>query len=161
MTVASPASERTYSREECGRCYEAQRKGRFERVDGRIVAMAPERGAHLVVKGAVYRALHRAVTAAGVAGQALPDGAREECGDNDYEPDALVNCGAAMAADAVAAPNPVVIVEVLSPGTASTDTGAKLAEYFRLPSVAHHLILHPTRRAMPDSDDHYVYAIAL
>jgi hypothetical protein len=46
---------------------------RYERVDGRIVAVAPERGAHLRVKGAVYRALDRAVTLAGVPCQALPE----------------------------------------------------------------------------------------
>ena len=51
-----------------------------------------------------------------------------------------------MADDAVAAPNPVIVVEVLSPGTATTDTGGKLADYFRVPSVAHYLIVHPTRR---------------
>ena len=45
-------------------------------------------------------------------------------------------------------PNPVIIVEVLLPGTASTDTGGKLADYFRVPSVAHYLIVYPTRRTV-------------
>ncbi len=146
MTLSSPETDQRYSREEFRQWCEAQPRGRYERVDGRIVAMAPERGAHLRVKGAVYRALHRAVAVAGVGCQALPDGATVETGDSDYEPDALVNCGEPMAGDAVAAPNPVIIVEVLSPGTASTDTGGKLADYFRVPSVAHYLIVHPTRR---------------
>jgi Uma2 family endonuclease len=148
MNLASPEPDRRYSREEFRRWSEAQPSGRYERVDGRIVAMAPERGAHLRVKGAVYRALDRAVAVAGVHCQALPDGATVETGDSDYEPDALVNCGEAMADDAVAAPHPVIVVEVLSPGTASTDTGAKLADYFRVPSVAHYLIVHPTRRTV-------------
>jgi len=148
MDLASPETDRRYSRQEFRRWYEAQPRGRYERVDGRIVAMAPERGAHLRVKGAVYKALDRAVTIAGVHCQALPDGATVETGDSDYEPDALVNCGEAMADDAVSAPNPVIVVEVLSPGTASTDTGAKLADYFRVPSVMHYLIVHPTRRTV-------------
>jgi Uma2 family endonuclease len=117
-------------------------------VDSWIVAMAPERGAHLRVKGAIYKALDRAVAVAGVPCQPLPDGATVETGDSDYEPDALVNCGEPKADDAVAAPNPVIIVEVLSPGTTSTDTGGKLADYFRVPSVAHYLIVHPTRRTV-------------
>ena len=112
------------------------------------MAMAPERGAHLRVKGAIYKALDRAVAVAGVPCQPLPDGATVETGDSDYEPDALVNCGEPKADDAVAAPNPVIIVEVLSPGTTSTDTGGKLADYFRVPSVAHYLIVHPTRRTV-------------
>ena len=53
-----------------------------------------------------------------------------------------------MEADAIAAENPVIIVEVLSPGTVSTDTGGKLADYFQVPSVAHYLIVHPTRRVI-------------
>lgn len=146
MTLSSPDTDRRYSREEFRHWCAAQPRGRYERVDGRIVAMAPERGAHLRVKGAVYRALDRAVAVAGVGCQALPDGATVETGDSDYEPDALVNCGTPMADDAIAAPNPVIIVEVLSPGTASTDTGGKLADYFRVPSVAHYLIVHPVRR---------------
>ena len=108
--------------------------------------MAPERGPRLQVKGAVYGALDRAIAVAGIACQALPDGATVETGDSDYEPDVLVNCGEAMADDAVAAPNPVIVVEVLSPGTASTDTGGKLADYFRVASIAHYLIVHPPRR---------------
>ena len=146
MVVLSPETDRRYSREEFRQWCESQPTGRYERVDGRIVAMAPERGAHLRVKGAVYRALDRAIAMAGVDCQALPDGATVETGDSDYEPDALVNCGEPMADNAIAAPNPVIIVEVLSPGTAATDTGGKLADYFRVPSVAHYLIVHPIRR---------------
>jgi Uma2 family endonuclease len=123
-----------------------QPRGRFERVDGRIVAMAAERVGHVRAKGAVYLALHRAIRAAGLACEALPDGVTIETGDSDYEPDATVNCGEPMADDAIAAPNPVIVVEVLSPGTKSTDTGAKLAGYFKVPSIIHYLIIHPTQR---------------
>jgi Uma2 family endonuclease len=59
MNLAQPRTNRHYSREEFRRWCEAQPKGRYERVDGRIVAMAPERGAHLRVKGAIYKALNR------------------------------------------------------------------------------------------------------
>lgn len=148
MNLALPDADRFYSREEFRRWCEGQPKGRYERVDGRIVAIAPERGAHLRAKGSIYRALVRAVAAVGVPCQALPDGATVETGESDYEPDALVNCGPPMADDAVAAPHPVIVVEVLSPGTASTDTGGKLADYFRVPSIAHTLIVHPTRRTV-------------
>ncbi len=147
MSIASPErADRIYSREEFRRWYEQQASGRFERVDGRIVAMAPEKGAHLRVKSAVWLALRNAIRAAGVPCQALPDGATVETGESDYEPDAVVNCGPPMADDAIAAPNPVIVVEVLSPGTAAADTGGKLAGYFQVPSVAHYLIIHATKR---------------
>jgi Uma2 family endonuclease len=109
MNLASPDTGGYYSREAFRHWCDAQPKGRHERVDGRIVAMAPERGARLRVKGAIYRTLDRAVTLAGVPCQTLPDGATVETGDSDYEPDALVNCGEPMADDAIAAPHPVII----------------------------------------------------
>jgi Uma2 family endonuclease len=70
MNLASPTTDRHYAREEFRRWCDAQPSGHYERVDGRIVAMPPERGAHLRVKGAVYLALHRAVAVAGVFCQA-------------------------------------------------------------------------------------------
>ena len=45
-------------------------------------------------------------------------------------------------------PNPVVVVEVLSPSTAADDQGVKLDGYFSLPSVQHYLIVDPDRRVM-------------
>jgi Uma2 family endonuclease len=126
---------------------EAQTRRRFERVDGEVVAMVPERLVHARLKARIWRALDREITQAGLQCEALPDGVTVEIGDDtDYEPDALVSCGPPGPDDAVAAPNPVVIVEVLSPGTASVDTGAKLADYFRLASVQHYLLVRPTRR---------------
>ena len=136
------------SREEFRRWVAEQPNGRYERVDGRIVAMAPERGAHLRVKAGVWLALRTALQAAGLPCQALPDGASIPTGENDYEPDAIVNCGEPMSNTAVAAPNPVVVVEVLSLSTRAVDTGAKLVEYFRVPSVMHYLIVHPTKRVV-------------
>ena len=55
-----------------------------------------------------------------------------------------MNCGEPMADDAVAAPNPVIIVEVLSPGTASVDTGGKLGRLFPC----------AVGRALPDRASH-------
>jgi len=78
MDLAQRRADRYCSREEFRQWCEAQTKGRHERVDGRIVAMAPERGAHLRVKGSVNSALKRAVADAGVPCQALPNGATVE-----------------------------------------------------------------------------------
>ena len=135
------------SRDKYRRWADAQPRGRFERVAGEVVAMAPERVAHNRVKQRVWRALDAAVRAAGVPCEALGDGITVEVGeDHDYEPGAVVNCGDPLDGDAVAAPNPVVVVEVLSPSSRSTDTGAKLADYFRVPSVRHYLILRTRQR---------------
>jgi Uma2 family endonuclease len=147
MSRAQP-QEPYYTREAFREWCAAQNGGRYERVGGQIVAMSPERLGHVRVKSNVFIALRAAIQAAGVPCEAIADGMTVETGDNDYEPDALVNCGPPMDDDAVSATNPVVIVEVLSPSTAATDTGGKLADYFMVPSVIHYLIIHPTRRTV-------------
>jgi Uma2 family endonuclease len=128
----------------------ADPRGRFERVEGRPVAMAPEYWVHARLKARIWRALDRQITEAGLPCQAVPNGmALEIYEGTNYElvdPDALVNCGPPMPDDAVAAPNPVIVVEVLSPGTASRDAGGKLADYFRVASIQHYLLVRPNRR---------------
>ena len=148
MSASAQQPPRPVSREEYYRWCESQPRGRFERIDGEIVAMAPERVGHVRMKAAVWQALQRAVAAAGVTCEAYPDGLAVATGESDYQPDALVNCGPAPDSDLVAAPNPVVVVEMLSPSTASTDTGGKLVGYFRVPSIVHYLIVDPVRRVV-------------
>jgi Uma2 family endonuclease len=65
-----------------------------------------------------------------------------------YEPDALVHCGEKLPGETIIVPHPMIIVEVLSPTTAHTDTSAKLIGYFKLPSVAHYLVLDPEARTV-------------
>jgi Uma2 family endonuclease len=129
------------TREEFQRWTETQR-GRFERIAGEPVAMSPERIQHVRLKSRVWAALDRAVRDAGLACEALADGVTIEVdADTDYEPDAVVNCGARLLPDATAATNAVIVVEVLSPGTQAIDTGEKLADYFRVASIQHYLIV--------------------
>src|SRR5271165_3487114 len=88
---------------------EQQPRGRYERVDGRVVPMTPERIVHVQLKMAVWRALDDAVRAAGVDCQAYGDGVTVEVGeDTDYEPDAVINAGPRPGPNDLTAPNPVV-----------------------------------------------------
>jgi len=57
--------------------------------------------------------------------------------DTVHEPDALVYCGEKLPGSAVEAPNPIIVVEVLSASTRHIDASAKLAGYFRIASVSH------------------------
>jgi Uma2 family endonuclease len=135
------------SRTEFHQWAEAQTRGRYERVNGEVVAMAPERWVHARLKARIWRAFDREIAAARLPCQAAPDGMTVEIDpDTDYEPDALINCGPPIPDDATAAPAPVVIVEVLSPRTSSVDAGGKLADYFRVPSVCHYLLVRPAPR---------------
>jgi Uma2 family endonuclease len=126
-----------------------QPAGRFELDNGRVVAMAPERAAHAIVKGNVYVALRSAAGARGLACRAFPDGMAVRVDDNTvYEPDALVRCGTDLPGDAVELNDPVVVVEVISPSSRGVDRGVKLASYFALPSVRHYLLVDTDKRVV-------------
>ena len=136
----------TMSRDTFRRWAEQQPR-RYERVDGEPVAMSPERAEHVRTKNRVLRELERAIREARLDCEAFGDGMTVEVDeDTDYEPDALVNCGPRLAADDVAASNPVIVVEVLSPSMQSLDTGGKVADYFRLASIHHYLIVLTRRQ---------------
>jgi Uma2 family endonuclease len=122
------------------------RPGRFERVNGHVVAMAPERVGHARIKGEVFVALRAAVAAAGVPCEVLVDGPTIVVGESDYEPDVIVRCGYEVVSDdSLVVADATVIVEVLSPTTRRTDVSQKLADYFGVPSVRHCLIVFADR----------------
>jgi Uma2 family endonuclease len=134
------------TRDEFRRWAEGQTQ-RYERIAGEPVAMSPERVIHARLKMRVWAALDRAIRDANLDCEALGDGITVEIDDEtDYEPDAIVNCGARLDSDAIAATNPVIVVEVLSPSTQSIDSSEKLADYFRVPSIQHYLIVRAKRR---------------
>lgn len=122
---------------------------RYELISGVPVAMAPERTTHGRTKHAVAKALEAGIERAHLNCEMLPDGATVIIDEHTaYEPDALVYCGERLPGDALAVPNPVIIVEITSPTTSKVDTGAKLAGYFRVASVRHYLIIDPSARIL-------------
>ncbi len=124
------------------------RDGRWELRDGRPVMMAPERAIHALTKYAAQESLKAGIARAGLACRMFPDGMTVRIHSRTaFEPDALVVCSSPPL-DSIEIPNPVVVVEVLSPSTAGDDHGPKLDGYFALPSVEHYLILDPDRRVM-------------
>ena len=140
-----PGPNLRMSRDEYRRWAEQQPAGRFERIDGVVVAMAPERAIHADRKALVWLALRQAITAAGLPCHAYPDGMTVEVDDNDFEPVAVVRCGERLPGDAIAVPEPLIVAEVLSPSTRGDDLTHKLVAYFRSPSVQHYLVFWPDR----------------
>ena len=115
---------------------------RHELIEGIPVAMAPERAIHARVKANVWSALKNAISAAGLSCEAFPDGMTVRISDDTaYEPDALVQCGSLIRDDALEATEPLIVVEVVSPSSAKSDTHAKLDGYFRVPSLQHYLVV--------------------
>jgi Uma2 family endonuclease len=120
--------------------------GRYELFRGEVYAMSPETVGHAERKGAVYLALQSAIRQRALSCHVLPDGMTVRIDETTaYEPDAVVYCGPKIPPSAVEVPNPVIIVEVLSPSTRQFDVSIKFAGYFRLPSLAHYLIVDPAQ----------------
>src|SRR5208283_2610502 len=120
------------------------RPGRHELIGGEVVSQAAERAAHWEVKLATHVALLAAIRAKSLPCRVVPDGASLRIDEATvYEPDGMVYCGPKPPPSALLVENPVIVVEILSPSTGRTDQGRKLADYFRLESVAHYLIIDP------------------
>jgi Uma2 family endonuclease len=126
-----------------------QPRGRYELVRGEVVAMAPERALHNLVKLAVVRALGDAVARAGLPCMVFTDGMTVVI-DNEHsrEPDAAVQCNVSTDLDSMILEAPLIVVEVTSPSSERDDTGDKLVEYFSVPSIRHYLIVNPTKRVV-------------
>jgi Uma2 family endonuclease len=123
--------------------------GRYELAAGEVIAMAPERAGHALVKLEAARALQDAVAAAGLPCQVFPDGMAVQIDEATvFEPDASVRCGPSLPEDAVVFSDPLIVLEVLSPSSRAQDSGAKLEAYFRLPSVRHYLIVNTGTRSV-------------
>lgn len=117
----------------------------FEFIDGVPKAMAPGSKAHTLLKGNVFAAL-RAALGDGPR-RALVEGAAVETGTSYLIPDVLVECGPTD----LSTPNvaePVVIVEVASPGSEKDDLARKERAYLGLASLQHYLVVHQDRRAI-------------
>lgn len=133
--------------------------GRYELVGGHPVLMQSERVSHAERKLSATIALRNALKAAGLDHcRAFIDGVSIRVDDRTVrEPDALVHCGP-YDGERLFAPNPVVVVEVVSPSSMRTDLERKLVDYFAVPSVLHYPIvlaedgrvLHHRRRSGDD-----------
>ena len=124
-----------------------QQPERWELLDGVPIAMSPERIIHGDTKYRAARMFDDAIAKARVPCRFVLDSAAVRIdARNSYQPDVLVYCGDPVAGDALEVPNPVVVVEVLSPGNALTDLRDKLQGYFCVASIQHYLVVDPDKR---------------
>lgn len=124
---------------------EQQPRGRFELVDGQVVAMNAQRVQQIETKVSVIFALKQALS--GTSFHALGDGMAIRVDDHTvYEPDAVVYGGEPLKLGSIILDRPVLLVEILSPGTKTVDTTKKLEGYFKLATVRHYLIVDPVAR---------------
>lgn len=120
-----------------------------ELINGQIVFMSPEQLQHNRLKKRIVNALEREIERTGIEAEAFTDGVTIPIEPHTaYEPDASVRLGPPLPGKDMKVPDPVIVVEVISPTSAHSDTSAKLIGYFRLPSVKHYLIIDPEARTV-------------
>ena len=124
-----------------------QQPERWELFDGVPMAMSPERVIHGDTKYRAARAFDDAIATARVPCRFVLDSAVVRIDSrNSYQPEVLVYCGEPLSGDTLEVPEPVIVVEVLSPGNAITDLRDKLQGYFRVASIQHYLVVDPDKR---------------
>lgn len=122
-------------------------EGRFELHDGRIVATAPERMAHVIVKFSVAMALRNAIRAAGLPCRAFTEGLGVRMFETQlYIPDVLLACGSMPVDLGQLEIAPVAVFEVASPSTEDYDETSKLTDYLNHPSIMHAVFVSPMSR---------------
>jgi Uma2 family endonuclease len=125
------------------------REGRWELADGVPVCMSPERVAHGETKFSAGSALKNAIRKASLQCEAFIDCLAIRVDQyKTFQPDIVINCGERLKPAVIEAPNPVIVVEILSPSTRAIDLGLKVRRYFELPSIHHYLILDADNRSI-------------
>jgi Uma2 family endonuclease len=115
---------------------------RWELFCGELVAMAPERAGHARAKMRFARMLEDAVRRSGLPCEVFGDGMAIQVDEKTvYEPDVLLRCGPPLPDDAIKVIDPLIVVDIVSPSSTSRDTGIKLADYVRVPSLRHYVIV--------------------
>ena len=137
----------------------AQPRGRYELRDGEVVEMAAQTVAHVKAKGELYAALRDAVRGTRPRCEVFPSGMAVRVGPATvYEPTASVRCAPTLPDDTVLLDDPMIAIELISHAATGIDADAERADYLRLPSVRHVLIIsvaertvaHHLRGASPD-----------
>lgn len=115
--------------------------------------MPSETLGHIDVKFLVCLAFKELAAASGAEVHALSDGATVRINPhNANEPDALVYTGPKKPDTELEVPDPVIVVEVVSPTSSARYKNRKRQDYFSLPSVAHYLVVDPTERTVRHFD---------
>jgi Uma2 family endonuclease len=115
---------------------------RYELRQGSIVAMAPPSGAHSRIAGTLARLL--GVALKGPCGVFSEAGILLEGEDTYYHADLAVSC-APTSARTRGVPDPLLLVEIISPSTSAKELQEKLQDYRSLASVQEILLVSSSR----------------
>lgn len=117
---------------------------RHEYVDGRVFAMSGARRRHEIIAGNIFAKLHGFLSGSLCRPFIGNFKAHIKSPACFYYPDVMVACDK-NDGDSVYTEEPVLIVEVLSPSTATIDRREKLTNYMKIPTLREYLIVHQRR----------------
>ena len=124
---------------------EAQSEVRHEFFDGEIFAMAGTSKPHNDICFNTTLALKSRLRGSGC--RVYMENIRTVVQENFHYtyPDIVVSCSPEDRRDKIMVSHPVLIVEVLSPGTGDYDRTGKFQQYQKLPSLRHYLLVSQTQ----------------
>jgi Uma2 family endonuclease len=125
------------------RVWHEQQPDVWEFIQGVPRLMAPGSKAHTLIKGNIAGELRTALRARGC--HVLVDGAIVEIENSSLIPDVVVTCEP-LDFSTPRVDQPLIVVEILSPGSEKDDLGRKLALYLLVPGLQHYLVIHQDQR---------------
>ena len=127
--------------------WEQAQAERHEYIDGEVFAMAGAEDRHATVAGNLYIALRQHLRGTPCKTY-MTDVRLHVAASNAYfYPDVMVTCDSGDHASRLSKSAPVLVAEVLSPGTAHYDTGAKFAHYRHIASLREYVLVDIDRRS--------------
>lgn len=126
--------------------WEAQQAERHEYVAGEVFAMAGAEDRHVTVVGNVYMALRQHLSGSRCRAYMSDMRLHVAAVDAYFYPDVFVTRGDADRASPLVKAEALLVVEVLSPGTAGYDRGVKFSRYRGLPSLQEYVLVDPETR---------------
>jgi Uma2 family endonuclease len=119
---------------------------RHEFVAGEVFAMAGASEAHVTAALNLAMALRQHLAGTPCRTFITDMKLHVQAADAYFYPDVMVTCSAADASSPNSKSEPVLLAEVLSPGTAAYDRGNKFAAYRRITSLREYLLVDPDTR---------------
>ncbi|WP_159788969.1 Uma2 family endonuclease [Sodalinema gerasimenkoae] len=121
--------------------WEAQQDYRYEYIDGEIIAMTGGTIPHNDLALNFYRALYPHLRQRGCRANVSDVKVEDSKNERYFYPDLVVTCDAEDLQAQTSVKHPTVIVEVLSPSTATGDRSTKLKCYRQIPTVQEYVLV--------------------
>ncbi|MEN9485566.1 MAG: hypothetical protein RJB37_3446 [Pseudomonadota bacterium] len=126
--------------------WEALQLDRHEFLDGEVWAMAGAEDRHVTIALNVAMALKQHLRGTPCRTFMSDMKLHAESANSYFYPDVFVTCSDADRASPLLKREPTLVIEVLSPGTAAYDRGAKFAHYRQMPTLREIALIDPDAR---------------